>query len=86
MLIDLGVIGDQTLGRRAVNLIRSDAQGRLNGIYTGLFFVGGSVGSALAGIAWATGGWPLLCGISATFGALALGLSLRAESRPGSAM
>jgi predicted MFS family arabinose efflux permease len=46
-----GLIGDQTLGRRAVNLACPQARDRLNGLYTGLFFVGGAIGSALAGIA-----------------------------------
>ena len=77
VLLDVGVIGDQTLGRRIVNLVRPDAQGRVNGIYTGLFFVGGSLGSALAGVAWATMGWWPLCAIGAGFGVLALGLSMR---------
>jgi MFS family permease len=73
--LDLGVIGDQTLGRRAVNLLSPGERGRLNGIYTGVFFLGGSVGSAVAGIAWSAMGWSLVCAIGASFGALALALS-----------
>jgi predicted MFS family arabinose efflux permease len=48
----------------------------LNGVYTGVFFLGGSLGSALAGIAWATMGWSLVCALGAGFGALALSLSI----------
>jgi predicted MFS family arabinose efflux permease len=72
---DLGVIGDQTLGRRAVNLACPQARGRLNGLYTGLFFVGGAVGSALAGIAWVEAGWTLVCVVGIGFVALALALA-----------
>ena len=30
VLLDIGVTGDQTLGRRAVNLLQPKARGRLN--------------------------------------------------------
>src|SRR5262249_49447484 len=75
IVLDLGVIGDQTLGRRAVNLACPQARGRLNGLYTGLFFVGGALGSALAGIAWVEAGWTLVCVIGLGFGAVALALA-----------
>jgi predicted MFS family arabinose efflux permease len=75
IMLDVGVIADQTLGRRAVNLACPQARGRLNGLYTGLFFVGGSVGSALAGIAWAEEGWTLVCGVGLGFVTLALALA-----------
>jgi predicted MFS family arabinose efflux permease len=72
VLLDLGVVGDQTLGRRAVNLLQPEARGRLNGLFVGLFFLGGAVGSAIAGVAWASGGWPAICLIGAAFALAAL--------------
>jgi MFS family permease len=78
--LDFGVIGDQTLGRRAVHLACAQASGRLNGLYTGLFFVGGSVGSALAGIAWVEGGWTLVCAFG--LGCVALALALASIQQP----
>src|SRR5262249_18340040 len=45
VLLDVGVTADQTLGRRVVNLLRPEARGRLNGLFVGLFFIGGAVGS-----------------------------------------
>jgi predicted MFS family arabinose efflux permease len=72
ILLDAGVVGDQTLGRRAVNLIRPEARGRMNGLFVGLFFLGGALGSAVAGPAWAAGGWPLTCAAGAVFGVAAL--------------
>jgi predicted MFS family arabinose efflux permease len=76
VVLDIGVIGDQTLGRRTINLLGRSEQGRLNGVYTGVFFLGGSAGSAIAGTAWATMGWSLVCAIGAGFGALALCLAV----------
>jgi predicted MFS family arabinose efflux permease len=72
VVLDIGVTGDQTLGRRAINLLQPEARGRLNGLFVGLFFLGGAVGSAAAGVAWAAGGWPLICLIGGGFGASAL--------------
>jgi predicted MFS family arabinose efflux permease len=70
--LDIGVTGDQTLGRRAINLVRPEARGRLNGLFVGLFFLGGAIGSSLAGAAWVWGGWPAVCWAAAGFGIVAL--------------
>jgi len=72
ILLDVGVTGDQTLGRRAINLLAPAARGRLNGLFVGLFFLGGGIGSALAGLAAISGGWLLVCLIGAAFGVAAL--------------
>lgn len=71
LLLDMGVIADQTLGRRAVNLLRPEARGRLNGLFTGLFFLGAAGGAALSGFAWVHGGWLAVCIGGAAFAALA---------------
>lgn len=57
VLLDAGTIADQALGRRAVNLLQPEARGRINALFTGIFFLGGALGSAVAGIAWARAGW-----------------------------
>lgn len=71
-LLDIGVVGDQTIGRRAVNLLNPEARGRLNALFVGIFFVGGAVGAAGTGLAWNWGGWPAVCAFGASFGVLAL--------------
>jgi predicted MFS family arabinose efflux permease len=76
VMLDLGVIGDQTLGRRAINLLRPEARGRVNGLFTGLFFLGAAAGSGASGIAWVYLGWPGVCVVGAAFGGLALAVSL----------
>ncbi|MDG4877117.1 MFS transporter [Mesorhizobium sp. WSM4935] len=72
VMLDIGVTGDQTLGRRAVNLLQPKARGRINGLFVGIFFIGGAIGSLLAGVAWAWGGWNAVCATGAVFGAAAL--------------
>ena len=75
LFLDIGVIGDQTLGRRLVNLLRPEARGRMNGLFTGLFFLGASSGSALSGIVWMSWGWSGVCLVGAAYGAAALALT-----------
>lgn len=82
VLLDLGVIADQTLGRRAINLLRPEARGRLNGLFTGLFFLGAATGSGLSGIAWVQGGWLAVCGVGVAFGLSALSLGIAERSKP----
>jgi MFS family permease len=83
LLLDLGVIGDQTLGRHAVNMIRPEARGRLNGLFTGGFFCGGAIGSMLAGAAWAWDGWDGVCAgaVICAVGALILSCETWQRSR-----
>lgn len=72
ILLDVGITTDQTLGRRAINLLRPEARGRLNGSFVALFFIGGGVGAAAASVAWAYGGWTMVCIVAASFGVLGL--------------
>jgi predicted MFS family arabinose efflux permease len=85
ILLDAGTIADQALGRRAVNLLQAEARGRINGLYTGTFFIGGAIGSALAGIAWAHAGWVGACSVGALGGLAAFALDLR-DGRPACAL
>ncbi|MCF1365302.1 MFS transporter [Burkholderia cenocepacia] len=84
-LLDAGVIVDQTIGRRAINLLNPAARGRLNGLFVGLFFVGGALGAALAGSAWAWGGWSAVCGVGFAFAGAAAVLGLMAGRGAGAA-
>jgi predicted MFS family arabinose efflux permease len=76
-VLDLGVIGDQTLGRREINMLRPEARGRINGLFTGLFFFGSAGGSALSGVAWTVSGWSGVCLLGLLFAAAAFVMSLR---------
>ncbi len=68
-LLDAGVIADQALGRRAINLLAPESRGRVNGLFTGLFFIGAAIGAALSGPTLASTGWLGVSGI--TLGAFA---------------
>ncbi|QQO12225.1 MFS transporter [Bradyrhizobium diazoefficiens] len=72
ILLDVGITADQTLGRRAVNLLRPEARGRINALFVALFFIGGGVGAATASLAWSYGGWTAVCAVAASFGVLGL--------------
>ena len=72
ILLDVGITTDQTLGRRAINLLRPEARGRINGLFVALFFIGGGVGAAAASLAWSYGGWTMVCAVAASFGVLGL--------------
>lgn len=84
-LLDAGVIVDQTIGRREINLLNPAARGRLNGLFVGLFFVGGALGAALAGSAWAWGGWSAVCGVGFAFAGAAAAFGLSGGRRSGTA-
>ena len=59
ILLDFGVTANMALGQRIVFSLGAEFRGRLNGLYTADFFVGGAMGSALGGWAYAQGGWNL---------------------------
>ncbi|MFD1559945.1 MFS transporter [Paraburkholderia silviterrae] len=74
--LDAGVVTDQTLGRRAINLMNPAARGRLNGLFVGVFFIGGALGTVLAGAMWAWAGWDGVCALGFGFTGLACVLRL----------
>ena len=76
LLLDMAAITDQALGRRAINMIRPEARGRMNGLFTGIFFLGGAAGSLLAGAAWAWKGWTAVCAVGAGFALAALAMDV----------
>lgn len=84
-LLDAGVIVDQTIGRREINLLNPAARGRLNGLFVGLFFIGGALGAALAGTAWAWGGWSAVCGVGFAFAGAAAVFGIAAGRGPDAA-
>ncbi|WP_427113362.1 MFS transporter [Megasphaera sueciensis] len=55
--LDMAVSGNLVLGQRAVYALGSDIRGRVNGIFMAVFFIGGAIGSAIGGWAYAYGSW-----------------------------
>jgi predicted MFS family arabinose efflux permease len=58
-LLDAGVSAHLVLGQRAVFMIDPRNQSRSNGLYIGITYVGGAVGSAVGAWAYLHGGWQL---------------------------
>ncbi|HEV7777138.1 MAG TPA: MFS transporter [Luteibacter sp.] len=85
IVLDAGAIGDQTLGRRAINMLDPSARSRLNGLFVGVFFLGGGVGAVAAGAAWAVAGWTGICATCLAFCALAFVGDVRAKPRSSDA-
>jgi predicted MFS family arabinose efflux permease len=57
LLLDSGVQCNMVVGQRAIYSVGAEVRSRMNGIYMAIFFFGGALGSALAGYAFAHGGW-----------------------------
>lgn len=72
LLLDLGVSLNLVLGQRSLYALGDAIRSRLNALYMSLFFVGGALGSALAGWAWARHGWNGVCAAGLAFAVAAL--------------
>ncbi|MGZ5198375.1 MAG: MFS transporter [Telluria sp.] len=66
-VFDCGAIADQAIGRRAVNLLRPEARSRINGLYTGIFFLGNALGARLGGLIYPGYGWEGTCALVICF-------------------
>ncbi|HEY1736784.1 MAG TPA: MFS transporter [Methylovirgula sp.] len=72
ILLDAGVALNLILSQRVIYGLAADVRARLNGMFIAMFFVGGAIGSALASLAYAFGGWSATCLVGAGFGLAAL--------------
>lgn len=57
IVLDFGVTTNLVLGQRAIFMLGAEFRSRLNGIYMATFFMGGAIGSAVGGWAYAVGEW-----------------------------
>lgn len=57
LLLDIGVAGNVVLGQKALFSLEPEIRGRLNSLYVASFFMGGAVGSAMAGYLFVHWGW-----------------------------
>ena len=72
ILVDLGVQSSHIMNQTNYFLIKSDAVNRLNTVYMVAYFIGGSLGTWSASIAWQYAEWSGVCAVGATMGLLAL--------------
>ena len=69
LLLDLGAQGCHILNQHMIFALRPDARSRLNTVYMVTYFVGGSLGSALTGIAYTRYGWGGVSALAGIIGA-----------------
>lgn len=72
ILVDLGVQSSHIMNQTNYFMIKSDAVNRLNTVYMVAYFIGGSLGTWTASIAWQYAEWSGVCAVGATMGLLAL--------------
>jgi predicted MFS family arabinose efflux permease len=65
ILIDLGTQATLVLGQQVIYGLNPAERSRLNTLYIATFFVGGAIGSGVAGIAYAYAGWPAVVAFGA---------------------
>ena len=82
VLLDAGVQGNQVVSQRVIYALGDQARSRLNGLYIAMFFVGGAVGSSIASLAFASGGWERVSWIGMVFPLIALALFAGESLRP----
>lgn len=83
MLLDFGMQTALVSNQHIVFALHPEARARLNTALMGTMFLGGAVGSALATLAWQTGGWPFVSLLGTAFAGVATVLQLIAWRRRG---
>ncbi|MFD1771876.1 MFS transporter [Sphingobacterium suaedae] len=71
VLIDLGLQSSHIMNQTDYFSIPTNATSRLNTVYMVSYFIGGALGTYLAGMAWQFGRWDGVCAVGATFSILA---------------
>ncbi|MPS64419.1 MAG: MFS transporter [Chryseobacterium sp.] len=72
ILVDLGVQSSHIMNQTNYFLIKSNAVNRLNTVYMVSYFIGGSLGTWTASVAWQYAQWSGVCFIGANMAILAL--------------
>ncbi len=73
VLLDFGVQAAQISNQSRIYALSATARSRVNSVYMAAYFVGGSLGSLLGGIAYDAGGFALACTVGIAFSLVALG-------------
>ncbi|QBQ39675.1 MFS transporter [Sphingobacterium psychroaquaticum] len=72
ILIDLGLQSSHIMNQADYFSIPTNATSRLNTVYMVSYFIGGSLGTYFAALAWEAAGWEGVCFVGFSFGVLAL--------------
>ena len=71
ILVDLGLQSSHIMNQTDYFSIPTNATSRLNTVYMVCYFIGGSLGTYLAALAWQHAGWEGVCLVGVSFSALA---------------
>ena len=83
LLLDAATQAAQVSNQARVYALPVEAHGRFNTIYMVCYFIGGSVGSALAVLAWDVFRWNGVCAVALASLCLAYGVYFARRHRPG---
>jgi predicted MFS family arabinose efflux permease len=72
VLLDAGVQASHLTNQTVVFGLAPELRSRLNALYMVFYFAGGALGTALASVAWALGGWSAVCLLGAVLALLGL--------------
>ncbi len=72
ILIDLGVQSNHIMNQTNYFLLKTNAVNRLNTVYMVSYFIGGSLGTYLASVAWKYAEWKGVCVVGVSMGLAAL--------------
>ncbi len=72
ILLDLGVQGVQVTNQSLIYTLAPEARSRITSAYMVCYFVGGAIGSALAGLVYDEHGWGGVCVLGAAIGVAAV--------------
>lgn len=72
ILVDLGVQSSHIMNQTSYFLLKTNAVNRLNTVYMVSYFIGGSLGTYTASVAWQYAQWDGVCLVGVIMGSLAL--------------
>ncbi|PVH26435.1 MFS transporter [Sphingobacterium corticibacter] len=86
VLVDLGVQASHIMNQTSYFALKLDAVNRLNTVYMVSYFIGGSLGTWLASIAWQYAQWDGVCAVGVLFGLLGMVAHLLFSKRVGAGL